>query len=222
VAHSRTNRVLLLGRSFMQDSDPKPTSRRSRRPSGCTLPAVRPDERRRRLLEEAAAVGNATARALMFQAPASEEVEYYPGSAWTNMLFPVATPSRPRRRWSPPKASSRSRPPGTSAEPAHPPRVPVPDRLQGRRRPRLRWGQVLHRNPATRHPGGPVLVPDPVRQPDPLHAPDPQRYPRAGSQRYPTPAAKADPDGSTTIHLAPEKPAGVAEGNWIQTVPGKG
>jgi hypothetical protein len=50
----------------------------------------------------------------------------------------------------------------------------------------------------------------------------PQRFPRAGSQRYPTPAAEANADGSTNIHLGPEKPEGVAKGNWIQTVPGKG
>jgi hypothetical protein len=48
----------------------------------------------------------------------------------------------------------------------------------------------------------------------------PQRFPRAGSQSYPTPAVEANSDGSTTIHLAPEQPDGVAEGNWIQTVPG--
>ena len=29
-------------------------------------------------------------------------------------------------------------------------------------------------------------------------------------------------DGTTTIHFSPERPDGVAEGNWIQTVPGKG
>jgi hypothetical protein len=50
----------------------------------------------------------------------------------------------------------------------------------------------------------------------------PQRLPRAGSQRCPTPAAEANADGSSTIHLGPEKPEGVAKGNWIQTVPGKG
>ena len=37
------------------------------------------------------------------------------------------------------------------------------------------------------HPGRPVLVLHRLRQPDPLHAPDtPQRYPRAGSQSFPT------------------------------------
>ncbi|WP_299809629.1 DUF1254 domain-containing protein [uncultured Roseibium sp.] len=50
----------------------------------------------------------------------------------------------------------------------------------------------------------------------------PQKFPRAGSQSYPTPAAVASEDGSTTVYFAPEKPDGVAEGNWIQTDPEKG
>lgn len=50
----------------------------------------------------------------------------------------------------------------------------------------------------------------------------PQRYPRAGSQSYPSPAAEPNADGSTTIYFAPVQPAGVKRGNWIQTVPGKG
>lgn len=50
----------------------------------------------------------------------------------------------------------------------------------------------------------------------------PQRYPRAGSQTYPSPAAEASADGSTTIYFGPTQPAGVARGNWIQTMPGKG
>ena len=50
----------------------------------------------------------------------------------------------------------------------------------------------------------------------------PQRYPRAGSQAYPSPAAEAGADGSTTVYFAPDQPAGVARGNWIQTVPGRG
>jgi hypothetical protein len=49
-----------------------------------------------------------------------------------------------------------------------------------------------------------------------------QKFPRAGSQSYPTPAAKAAEDGSTVVYFAPEKPAGVADGNWIQTDPQKG
>ena len=49
-----------------------------------------------------------------------------------------------------------------------------------------------------------------------------QRYPRAGSQSYPSPAAEANADGSTTVWFAPQQPAGVKRGNWIQTMPGKG
>lgn len=50
----------------------------------------------------------------------------------------------------------------------------------------------------------------------------PQKYPRAGSQNYPSPAAEAAEDGSTTIWFSPEQPDGVARGNWIQTDPEKG
>jgi hypothetical protein len=50
----------------------------------------------------------------------------------------------------------------------------------------------------------------------------PQRYPRAGSQSYPSPAAKPSADGSTTVYFSPRQPEGVERGNWIQTVPGKG
>ncbi|WP_199775535.1 DUF1254 domain-containing protein [Microbulbifer pacificus] len=49
----------------------------------------------------------------------------------------------------------------------------------------------------------------------------PQRYPRAGSQSYPSPAAEAARDGSITVYFSPEQPDGVARGNWIQTIPGK-
>ena len=50
----------------------------------------------------------------------------------------------------------------------------------------------------------------------------PQNYPRAGSQSYPSPAAEAAADGTTTVWFGPTQPEGVARGNWIQTVPGKG
>jgi len=50
----------------------------------------------------------------------------------------------------------------------------------------------------------------------------PQRYPRAGSQDYPSPAAELNDDGSTTVYFGPQQPEGVARGNWIQTDPEKG
>jgi hypothetical protein len=49
------------------------------------------------------------------------------------------------------------------------------------------------------------------------------RYPaalsRAGSQTYPSPTAQPNADGSTTVYFGPTQPAGVARGNWIQTMP---
>lgn len=50
----------------------------------------------------------------------------------------------------------------------------------------------------------------------------PQKYPRAGSQSYPSPAAEANEDGSSTVYIGPKQPKGVARGNWIQTDPKKG
>nr|WP_330166578.1 DUF1214 domain-containing protein [Rhizobium sp. GN54] len=57
---------------------------------------------------------------------------------------------------------------------------------------------------------------------DPLDARHAQRYPRAGSRSYPSPAAEANPDGSTTIYFSPTQPEGVGRGNWILTMPEKG
>ena len=50
----------------------------------------------------------------------------------------------------------------------------------------------------------------------------PQRYPRAGSQSYPSPAAEPNADGSTTVYFGPTQPEGVTRGNWIQTMPDRG
>jgi hypothetical protein len=50
----------------------------------------------------------------------------------------------------------------------------------------------------------------------------PQKYPRAGSQNYPSPKATPNADGSTTIYFGPEKPSDAGEGNWIQTDSEKG
>jgi hypothetical protein len=44
----------------------------------------------------------------------------------------------------------------------------------------------------------------------------------AGSQSYPSLAAEPNPDGSTTLCLAPEQLEGVARGNWIQAISSRG
>ena len=43
----------------------------------------------------------------------------------------------------------------------------------------------------------------------------PQRYPRAGNQSYPSPAAEPSADGSTSVYFGPKQPDGVKRGNWI-------
>ena len=93
-------------------------------------------------------------------------------------------------------------------------------RLEGRV---LRRSEVVHVHTAARHPRGTVLVVHPLRQPDPLDARDAAAVSRGpAASRIRRPAAEANADGTTTVHFAPEQPAGVADGNWIQTMPGKG
>ncbi|MFV9455231.1 DUF1254 domain-containing protein [Rhodococcus sp. NM-2] len=322
VGQSQTNRALLLGRSFMQDSDPKPTVEEIKdrlkiypyvpgtygtsvatllegkvppgksatppktnfveasgkafntippsdfgfyetlnamvqeEPATATDPETMgqlaaigivkgekfdPDERMRKILQEAAAVGHATSRSLMFDARESEGHIYYPGSAWTAMLFPggytFETP--------PPLVTEegiKPFPPGgakklhlrtlffygyTGITPAMCMRltgigsqylvafkdsennffdgakhytVTLPPDIPAARF----WSITLYDN-QTRS----MLQTQ-------------QRFPRSGSQSYPTPAAEADADGSTTVHFSPDKPDGVGEGNWIQSDPNKG
>jgi len=50
----------------------------------------------------------------------------------------------------------------------------------------------------------------------------PQRFPRAGSQNYPSPAATADADGATTLYFGPQQPDGAPDAKWVQTDPDKG
>jgi hypothetical protein len=49
-----------------------------------------------------------------------------------------------------------------------------------------------------------------------------QRYPRAGSQSFPSPAAEENEDGSITLYFGPETPDGAPEGNFVKTIPGRG
>ena len=201
----------------------------------------KPDARLRALLEEAVAIGNATGRTLGFRARREEGFAYYEGSGWYNPLFiggydwtvpppqVTATGLEPYPPTTGRALNSRTaffylaigvtpamcmRLPGvgsqylvaaldSSGEPVDGGRsyqVTLPAGIPAARF----WSLTLYDN-QTRS----MLQ-------------TPQRYPRAGSQDYPSPAAAANSDGSTTIHFAPARPDGVAEGNWIQTLPGKG
>jgi hypothetical protein len=201
-----------------------------------------PDARMQAILTEAAAVGNATGRALQWRfADAHPDWAYYEGGHWGNMLFEggafFETPPPPFEdgafRPLPPTGArtldSRTafyyaytldspgmimRIPdvgsqylggfldasGAPFDGAKTYKVTLPKDIPAR----AFWSFTLYDN-QTRS----MLQ-------------TPQKYPRAGSQSYPTPAAEPAADGSTTVWFAPERPEGVAAGNWIQTDPKKG
>ena len=322
VAHSRTTRALLLGRSFMVDDDPAPTVELIRStlklypyarggygtsvatllagqvqpdppapipetvfvegsgnafntipPTGVAfyellndlvqeqpsesgdielmgqLAAIgivkgkpfAPDDRMRRILEDATAVGTATSRALLLDPRASEDLAYYDGSAWFSLMFgcgydfetppPLVTEDgiKPLPATGARTLNARTMffygytgitpamcmrltgigsqyliatkdADGKHLDGAQTYRVTLPPDI-----PAARFWSLTVYDTETRSM---------------LHTP--QRFPRAGSQAYPTPAATANADGSTTITFGPERPSDSPEGNWIQTTEGKG
>ena len=202
----------------------------------------KPDKRMRAILEEAAAVGNATSRALVFDARESEGFGYYDDeSAWGIPLwvgghsFETPPPLVTKDGIEPlPATGARTLNARTSFFYAYTGITPAMcmrltgvgsqyivafkdregDHLDGGKRylvklppdiPAARFWSLTAYDNQTRS----MLQ-------------TPQRFPRAGSQAYPTPAATADDDGSTTVVFGPERPADSPEGNWIQTDPDKG
>ncbi|WP_236246013.1 DUF1254 domain-containing protein [Streptomyces sp. CC210A] len=201
-----------------------------------------PDERMRRILTEAAAVGNATARTLACRPRPSEGAHFYGASSqWVNGLLASGYDFM-----TPPADITAD---GVAPRPG-----------AGARKLNLRswwWYLAVGISPtfATRltgvgsqylfsfgdQEGRPldggshyrlVLPPDiPAARFWSVTVYDnqtrsmidtPQRFPRVGSQDYPTPAATVDGDGTTTVHFGPDRPDGVPEGNWIRTTPGRG
>jgi len=200
-----------------------------------------PDERMRRTLEDAAAVGSATSRALFFDPRATEEFTYYDDSAWFNMLwvggytFETPPPLVTKEGIKPLPADGvrklHSRTSFLYAATGITPAMCM--RLTGIGSQYLMAVKDADGNPLDGGKTYRVTLPldIPAARFWSLTAYDnetrsmlqtSQRFPRAGSQSYPTPAATANDDRSTTVVFGPEKPADTPESNWIQTTDGKG
>jgi hypothetical protein len=199
-----------------------------------------PDARMKKILTEALAVANATSRSL-FMNPREADWYYYPGSSWQNYLFltgyqfetPIPEITHEGAKPFPPtgyrtlNARTNFFYGITGITPAMAMRLPgvgsqyiwtmvdaKKDYFDGAKTYKVTlpkdipeanfWSLTLYDN-QTRS----MLD-------------TPQRYPRAGSQSYPSPAAEAAADGSITVWFAPTQPKDVARGNWVQTMPGKG
>jgi hypothetical protein len=197
----------------------------------------KPDERMRKILEDAVVVGNATARTVSFAPRTEEGFAYYPGSQWFNMLFVGGYDFLdPRPRVGPEgvvaaesdgarKLNARTAffYPYTGITPAMCMRIPGigsqylmamrsadGEYLDGGRSYQLTLPPDIPENRFWS-----VMLYD--RQTRSMLQTD-QIKPDLGSQSG---TVKANPDGSTEIFLGPTAPDGRSE-NWLQTVPGKG
>jgi hypothetical protein len=201
----------------------------------------KPNKRMREILEDAAAVGSATSRALVFDPRESEGFAYYDGSAWGLPLwvggysFETPPPLVTKEGIKPlPPTGARTHNARTSFFYAYTGITPAMcmrltgvgsqyivafkdadgNRLDGAKSYRVTLPRDI---PAARF-WSLTLYDNETRS----MLQTPQRFPRAGSQSYPTPAATADGGGSTTVTFGPEQPSDSPDGNWIQTDEDKG
>jgi hypothetical protein len=196
-----------------------------------------PDPRMRKILEDAAVVGNATARTVTFAQRPEEGFAYYPGSEWSSALFvggyqfldpppdiapggPVFAASDGARKLN----SSTNffymatgitpamcmRLTGIGSQYIYAMRDSEGQYFDGARSYRLTLPPDV---PESRFWS--LLMYD--RQTRSMLQTD-QRFPRLGSQSG---TVETNPDGSIDIYFGPNTPEG-KESNWLQTVPGKG
>ena len=199
-----------------------------------------PDERMRKIMNDAAVVADATGRALNWRFRDKDGFGYYPDSAWYNMLFVGGSGFE-----TPPPAVANG--------------VVTPYPSTGYRTLDARFAFFFAATGIT--PAMCMLLTDMGSQyllaaldsnkeyldgaknykcTMPPNIPEnnfwsftvydnqtrsmlqtPQRFPRAGSQSFPSPAAVPNADGSVDVYFGPEPPVG-KESNWVQTMPGKG
>jgi hypothetical protein len=201
-----------------------------------------PDERMKKILSDAAAVGSAAGRALNFRyAMAHPDWAYYPDSQWGSMLweggalFETPPPRFEGGMFKPlPPTGARTLDSRTAFYYAYTLDSPgmimrIPDVGSQYLMGFLDAGGDIFDGAKTYRMTLPKGIPAGKFWSLTLYdnqtrsmLQTPQRYPRAGSQTYPSPAAEAAADGSTTVWFSPEQPQGVPRGNWIQTMPGKG
>lgn len=199
-----------------------------------------PDERMKGIMTDAVAVANAASRNLLMN-PRDPDWFYYPNSSWYNMLFESGYEFETPIPEITPQGAKPYPPTGyrqmdartaffygiTGITPA------MAMRLTGVGSQYLIAARDADRNYFDGSKTYKVTLPKDIPQANfwSLTVYDnmtrsmldtPQNYPRAGSQSYPSPAAEADADGSTTVYFSPTQPEGVGRGNWIQTDPEKG
>jgi hypothetical protein len=202
----------------------------------------KPDARMKKILSEAAAVGQAAGRSLNWRfALQHPDWAYYEGSQWGNMLFeggaffetpPPAFKAGMFRPY--PPTGARTLDSRTAFYYAYTLDSPgMIMRIPGVGSQYLMGFLDADGNPFDGNKTYKVTLPKEI----PAAAfwsftlydnqtrsmlQTPQKYPRAGSQSYPSPAAQANSDGSTVVWFGPKQPDGVKRGNWIQTDPKKG
>ncbi len=199
-----------------------------------------PDDRMKKILTDALALANATSRSLLFN-PRDPSWYYYPGSAWMNFLFqsgsefetPIPMVTREGVKPFPPTGYRQLNARTaffygvTGITPAMAMRLPgigsqylfaIVDANKQYFDGAKTYKVTLPKGIPQANFWSFTLYDNQTRS----MLDTPQRYPRAGSQNYPSPAAEADADGSTTVYFGPKQPEGVKRGNWIQTMPGKG
>ncbi|WP_417746952.1 DUF1254 domain-containing protein [Rosistilla oblonga] len=201
-----------------------------------------PDARTKRILSDAAAIGNAAGRVLNWRyAAIHPDWAYYPNSQWGNMLFEggaffeTPPPAYADGMFKPlPPTGARTLDSRTAFYYAY--TLDSPGMIMRIPGVGSQYLMGFLDSEGEAFDGGKtykLTLPKGI----PAHAfwsltlydnqsrsmlQTPQKYPRAGSQSYPSPAATVAEDGSTTIYFGPQQPEGVARGNWIQTTPDKG